>query len=225
MKKILITGASDGVGKALAKLLDEKEYELYVFGRNKEKLENLNLKNVIKSYAFDYSNREELYKALKEIKDNGGVDVIVNNAGANLKKDKVLDININDLDYMFNLNCIGHLICIQELAPRMIEKGNGQIINVLSSCCKHNNPNSAGYTASKNAMESLSKILTKEEKDKGLKVCDIYPGGIDTNFRAIKRNDYLRAETIAKQIVYVIENNEDGIIQEIVTRPVCENNY
>lgn len=225
MKKVLITGASDGLGKALAKLLDEKGYQLYLFGRNKEKLDAIKLNNVIAKYAFDYRNREDLYTALKDIKDKGGVDVLVNNTGANLKKSSVLDINIQDLDDMLNINCIGHLICIQELVPAMVNLKQGQIINVLSSCCKFDNKDVAAYTASKNAMQSISKILNKEVKDLGVKVCDIYPGGIDTNFRTLDRPDYLRPETIAKQILYVIENNEDGIIQEIVTRPAVENNY
>ena len=82
-----------------------------------------------------------------------------------------------------------------------------------------------GYTASKKAMEALSKILVKEVKDKGVKVLDVYPGGVDTNFRRSERTDYLRPETIAKHIIYVLENNEDGMMQEIVCRPVVENNY
>ena len=82
-----------------------------------------------------------------------------------------------------------------------------------------------GYTASKKAMEALSKILVKEVKDKGIKVLDVYPGGVDTNFRINERTDYLRPETIAKHIIYVLENNEDGMMQEIVCRPIVENNY
>lgn len=225
MKKILITGASDGLGKEIAKQLDEKGYDLFLFGRNKEKLDSLDLKHVVKKYAFDYTNRNELYAALKDINSLGGVDVLINNAGANPAKANVLDIKIEDFEYMMNLNCTGHLICIQELAPSMINNGGGQIINVLSSSCLFNNPNVASYTASKKAMEAISKILVKEVKDKNIKVCDIYPGGINTNFRALDRPDYLNPKTIAKQVVYVIENNDDGMIQEIVTRPIVENNY
>ncbi|MBQ0036565.1 MAG: SDR family NAD(P)-dependent oxidoreductase, partial [Firmicutes bacterium] len=64
----------------------------------------------------------------------------------------------------------------------------------------------------------------KEVKDKGIVVTAIYPGGVDTNFRTINRDDYLRADTIADAIVYAI-NNKDGLLQEIVVRPVVENNY
>ena len=107
----------------------------------------------------------------------------------------------------------------------MLDNKEGMIINILSSCCRFNNPTMAGYTASKDAMESISKILVKEVKDKGVKVLDVYPGGVDTNFRTNDRPDYLKPETIAKHIIYAIENNEDGMIQEIVVRPTVESNY
>ena len=225
MKKILITGGSDGIGKALALMLDEKGYETYIFGRNPEKLNNLKLNHCIKKYAFDLKDRDKLNEALNDINNSGGVDIIINNAGFNYKKEEVKDINISGLEDMMWVNCLSHLVCIEALLPRMLEKGEGMIVNVLSSCCKANIATMGGYTASKKAMEALSKILVKEVKDKGVKVLDVYPGGVDTNFRRSERTDYLRPETIAKHIIYVLENNEDGMMQEIVCRPVVENNY
>lgn len=225
MKKILITGGSDGIGKALALMLDEKGYETYIFGRNPEKLNNLKLNHCIKKYAFDLKDRDKLNEALNDINNSGGVDILINNAGFNYKKEEVKDINISGLEDMMWVNCLSHLVCIEALLPRMLEKGEGMIVNVLSSCCKANIATMGGYTASKKAMEALSKILVKEVKDKGVKVLDVYPGGVDTNFRRSERTDYLRPETIAKHIIYVLENNEDGMMQEIVCRPVVENNY
>ena len=225
MKKILITGGSDGIGKALALMLDEKGYETFIFGRNPEKLNNLKLNNCIKKYAFDLKDRDKLSEALNDINDRGGVDILINNAGFNYKKEEVKDINISGLEDMIWVNCLSHLVCIESVLPEMLEKGEGMIVNVLSSCCKANITTMGGYTASKKAMEALSKILVKEVKDKGIKVLDVYPGGVDTNFRVNERTDYLRPETIAKHIIYVLENNEDGMMQEIVCRPVVENNY
>ena len=225
MKKILITGGSDGIGKALALMLDEKGYETYIFGRNPEKLNNLKLNHCIKKYAFDLKDRDKLNEALNNINNSGGVDILINNAGFNYKKEEVKDINISGLEDMMWVNCLSHLVCIEAVLPRMLEKGEGMIVNVLSSCCKANIATMGGYTASKKAMEALSKILVKEVKDKGVKVLDVYPGGVDTNFRRSERTDYLRPETIAKHIIYVLENNEDGMMQEIVCRPVVENNY
>jgi len=226
MKTVLITGASDGIGKATAIKLDSLGYKLFLFGRNKEKLEKLvdDLDNCVKCYAFDANNKEELYKALNDIKEHGGVDVLINNMGANLKKELVKDISIDLFEKMLNLNCVTHLICIEELLPKMIEQKSGNIINVLSSSCKFNNPTIGAYTASKKAMEAISNTLAKEVKEYGVVVTAVYPGGVDSNFRELDRPDYLKPETIAKQIAFALDN-EDGLIQEIVIRPAVENNY
>ena len=224
-KKILITGASDGIGKALALLLDAKGYKTYLFGRNPQKLEKISLNNCLGKYAFDMLEEDELDEALNDIISKGGVDILINNAGFNYKKEEVKDITIKGFQDMLWVNCKSHLICIQKLIPTMLDKKDGLIINILSSCCRFNNTTMAGYTASKVAMEAISKVLVKEVKDKGVKVLDVYPGGVDTNFRTNDRPDYLKPETIAKHIIYAIENNEDGMIQEIVVRPTVESNY
>ncbi len=225
MKTVLITGASDGIGKATALKLNELGYRLYLFGRSQDKLEEVSkLSNVLGSYCFDAHDRNKLYAALDDIASKGGVDILVNNMGANLKKEEVKDITIDLFEKMMDLNCTAHLICIEKLLPQMIEKGHGNIVNVLSSCCKFNNPTMAAYTASKKAMEAVSNTLAKEVKGKGIIVTGIYPGGVDTNFRTTQRPDYLLPETIASAIVYAIEN-DNGLVQEIIVRPEVENNY
>lgn len=225
MKTVLITGASDGIGKATAIKLNELGYKLFLFGRTKDKLDEISkLDNVIKSYCFDAHDRNKLYEALDDINNNGGVDVLINNMGANLKKQEVKDIDVDLFEQMMDLNCTSHLICIQKLLPKMIEKQSGNIINVLSSSCKFDNLSIGAYTASKKAMEAISKTLAKEVKNKGIVVTGIYPGGVNTNFRENDRPDYLNPETIADSIAYAL-NNKNGLVQEIVIRPSVENNY
>ncbi len=92
MKKILITGASDGIGKALALMLDEKGYKTYLFSRNPEKLNSLKLNNCLKKYAFDLKDRDKLNEALNDIRLSGGVDILINNAGFNYKKEEVKEM-------------------------------------------------------------------------------------------------------------------------------------
>lgn len=225
MKKVLITGASDGIGKQIAKLLDKDGYSLYLFGRTQSKLDALDIEHCARKFCFDMKDEESLNKALDSINADGGVDVLINNAGFNAGKAEVKDINLDDLKGMIQVNALAPLTCIQKLVPNMLEKKDGMIVNVLSTTCLFSNPSNGGYTSSKALFESLSKILVKEVKDQGVKVLDVYPGGVDTNFREAERPEYLKAETIAKHIVYAIENNDDGMIQEIIVRPTCENNY
>lgn len=225
-KTVLITGATDGIGKALAVLLS-KEYNLVLCGRSESKMQDL-LNQVGESCiyheCFDITDDARRHEFCENVKSRVEVlDVLVNNAGANTKKDKVTDINLSDLRYMFELNCVSTLGMIQEFYPAMKERQAGLFVNILSTCCLFNSPLTGSYSASKDAMQAISKILLKEVKSENIGVCNVYPGGVDTNFRAVANPNYLRPETIATMIKACIENKE-GCVHEIVVRPSIEDN-
>lgn len=225
-KTAIITGATDGIGKALAITLS-KEYNLALCGRSEDKMNQLaqELRNGrVYTECFDITDSEKRHRFCENVRrEFGSVDVLVNNAGANTKKDKIADINLDDLRYMFELNCVSAVGMIQEIYPLMAEKQSGLIVNILSSCCLFNNPMTGSYSASKDAMQGISKILTKEAKADHIGVCNVYPGGVDTNFRAVANHNYLKPETVAKMIQSCIEN-EDGCVHDIVIRPFIEDN-
>ena len=225
-KTVIITGATDGIGKALAHLLS-KDYNLALCGRNEDKMKQLTqeLKNChIYAECFDITDTEKRHSFCERVKKEfDTVDVLVNNAGANTKKDRIVDIDLEDLRYMFELNCVSAVGMIQEIYPLMAAKRCGLIVNVLSSCCLFNNPMTGSYSASKDAMEGISKILVKEAKADHIDICNVYPGGVDTNFRAVANPNYLKPETVAKMIKNCMEVGE-GCVHDIVIRPFVENN-
>lgn len=225
-KKILISGASDGIGHSLAILL-ANDYDLILCGRSETKMQNL-LQEInhqcLYSECFDMTNDQQRQSFCQNVLEKiGSIDILVNNAGANIKKDKVTDINLSDLRYMFELNCVAPLDIIQAFYPLMKQQQKGLIVNILSTCCLYHSPLAGAYTASKDAMEAISKILLKEVKSENIGVCNVYPGGVDTNFRAIPNHNYLKPETMANMIKACIEN-EEGCVHEIVVRPFIEDN-
>lgn len=225
-KTVIITGSTDGIGRALALQLSG-DYNLALCGRSGEKMEQLKRElgeSSVYAECFNITDAEQRARFCRNVvREFGAIDVLVNSAGANTKKDRIADIDLEDLRYMFELNCVSALGMIQEVYPVMAAKRQGLIVNILSSCCLFSNPATGSYTASKDAMEGISKILTKEARADNIGVCSVYPGGVDTNFRAAAKPEYLRPGTIAKMIRNCIEVG-DGCVHDIVIRPFVEEN-
>ncbi len=228
-KTILITGATDGLGKSLALACAKEQYQLAICGRSKEKMEQLKKELGPASYyseCFDITDKEAFALFIeKVIAQFDFIDVLINNAGANIQKARVADMDEDDLIGMFQLNCLSHFRAIKAIYPYMKERGTGHIINILSSCCLYNNETMAGYTASKQAMNAISQTLTKEALEDNIRVTSFYPGGIDTNFRSIDRPDYLDSNDVATILLQLLSLPESVQVQEYVVRPRVEKNF
>lgn len=226
-KVVMITGATGGLGQALAKQLDEKGYKLALCGRNHEKMDNLSklLKHPCLCQCFDMSDEDGLKKFVKATVDNfGQIDCLINCSGANTKRDNVLDMNLKDFKYMMELNVYSHIRILQEVYPEL-EKKQGHIVEILSTCALYENKGISAYSASKAAMASISKTLLKEIKDKHISVTNVYPGGINTGFREADRPAYMKADSVAAAIINCISLPKDAMIQELILRPEIEDNF
>ncbi len=227
---VCITGATDGLGRSLTIQLSQLGMNLILCGRSQEKmnslLKELNPNIKIAYECFDLTDFDRINPFIsKAVSQVGEIDCLINNAGANLKKDLIVNIDEENFDMMMKLNCYAPLKMIQSVAPSMKERKKGNIVNILSSVCLHNMETMASYTASKQAFNAIHKILQKELREDHISVLGVYPGGIDTNFRTVERPDYLSADTVARLIITNITQENEASVQELVLRPFVESNY
>jgi NADP-dependent 3-hydroxy acid dehydrogenase YdfG len=231
-KKIILTGATSGIGKYIASELLKRGANLACCGKSPEKMLQLQeeLKSVTSgiffSKAFDVTIPEEISSFVNEAKKKlGGVDVLINCAGLNSARAVVEDIQMDDLEYMLQVNMKAPLMFIQQVIKDMKLVKKGQIINILSTVCLFSNEGIGAYTASKAGFDALIKVLRKEVRKDNILISSIYPGGVNTPFRPNERPDYLRPEDVANAVIYVLEGDNKIAHDEIVLRPFVETNF
>jgi short-subunit dehydrogenase len=126
---------------------------------------------------------------------------------------------------MLKLNTIVPTVFMRELAKPMCARKEGLVINILSSACLFANEFIAEYSASKAALDLLTKIFRKEVRKDHVRVCSVYPGGTNTSFRSSPRPDYMPPEAVANAVLSVISADPNTALDEIVVRPFVEMNF
>lgn len=185
-KVAVVTGASSGIGEATARALAEHGASVVLAARAVEKLEDLEcgisaLGGRALAVKTDVSDRDSVEAMVERaINEFGTIDILVNNAGLGLSG-RVAELRAEDLRYVFEVNVVGALNCIQAVLPRMRE--GGRIINVSSVVGKRAIPKVGAYSASKFALNALSDALRVEVARRGITVTSVYPGTTRTAFR------------------------------------------
>ena len=180
--KVLITGASSGIGRDLAKVLSKKYDEMVLVGRDKERLESLKkeIAKDVKIVSTDISNKDN---CIKLFNDNKDVDLLINNAGFGDCGDfSETDLN-KDLD-MINTNIVGLHILTKLYLSEMKKRNSGHILNVASIAGFMPGPLMATYYATKNYVVRLSEAIRVELKksNSNVKISILCPGPVNTKF-------------------------------------------
>ncbi|MCW3835079.1 oxidoreductase [Sphingomonas canadensis] len=190
-KTALVTGASSGMGKDIAKKLIKDGFQVYVAARGVEKMTDLSALGA-RPLRLDVSKEGEIKTAVDTIlAETGGVDVLVNNAGFGLYG-PVEDIALDEARYQFEVNLFGAARLTQLLLPSMRAKRAGTIVNVTSMGGKIYSVLGAWYHATKHALEGWSDCLRLEVAQFGIRVVIIEPGVIETGFGDIASNNLLK---------------------------------
>jgi NADP-dependent 3-hydroxy acid dehydrogenase YdfG len=231
-KRIVITGATSGIGRNTTLALLKKGAHVAFCGKSEDKMKDLLDEiaqmetSTIYAKAFDVIAENEIRSFVGEAKEKlGGIDILINCAGLNPAKNRVEDIKTEDLEYMIKVNFVAPFIFIKEIIKDMRERQSGLVINIMSSACLFSSEGIGAYSASKSGFDALAKILRKEVRNDHIAVCSIYPGGVDTPFRKMERPDYLRTDDVVNAIIHVIEAGPDVAYDELVLRPFVENNF
>ena len=190
-KTALVTGASSGMGKVIARRLIQDGYQVYAAARSVEKMNDLAQLGA-RPLRMDISRDEDILAAVDTIvSQTGGVDVLVNNAGFGLYG-PVEEIGIDEARYQFEVNVFGAARLTQLLLPTMRASRSGYIINITSIGGKIYTPLGAWYHATKHALEGWSDCLRLEVAEFGIKVVIVEPGLIETGFGDVVSGNFVK---------------------------------
>lgn len=228
LKTAIVTGASSGIGKAIAEKLAAEKMNVVLVARSKDILisiaEELTNKYNTKVIAIptDISKQSEVETMVKQAEEAfGTVDVYVNNAGLMLDA-AVIEGALEEWEQMVDVNIKGVLYGLHQVIPNMIAQKRGHIINISSVSGHEVTKKSTVYSATKFAVRAISMGLEKELAHTGVKVTNISPGMVDTRLiddYELKRKP-LDASDIANTIYYAITQPEHVNMNEITIRPV-----
>jgi 3-hydroxy acid dehydrogenase / malonic semialdehyde reductase len=222
---VMITGATSGIGEATAELLAEKGFRLILTGRRCDRLEKLKLRldkiTDIQTLCFDIRNRDEVYKAVDSLPAEWeDIGVLVNNAGLAAGLDFFNEADTGDWEQMIDTNLKGLLYISRKIAPGMIARGAGHFINVGSIAGREVYERGNVYSATKHAVEALSRGMRIDMLRHGIKVSTISPGLVDTEFSLVRfKGDPEKAKEPYRGLMPLSGRDVADAIFFIMTRP------
>lgn len=244
MKKILITGATAGIGRATAICLAKEGYQLAIAGRRQAKLELLSQKIADLTgtapilIQLDVRKDRQVKSAINSLLSQWKqIDVLINNAGLSLGLNALHEGKIEDWDNMMDTNVRGLLLVSKEVANNMIANYSGQIINISSIAGTQVYANGNVYCASKHAVDALTKAMRIDFLKYGIKVSSVSPGAVNTEFSTVRfKGDVeragqvyqgyepLQANDIAASILHIVKSPPHVNINDIQIAPTAQAN-
>ena len=217
--RAIITGASSGIGRDMARYLSKIGYDLVIVARNKEQLEKLKneLKTNVEVIAMDLSDKDNCYKLHEQIKE---IDLLINNAGFG-EFGEFVETDLDKEIALINTNITALHILTKLYLKDMVKENRGRILNVASIAGFMPGPLMATYYASKNYVVSLTRAIKKELKKmkSDVKISLLCPGPVKTNFNNVANVKFkvkgLSSEYVAKYAIDKTFKNKFIIIPGI----------
>jgi NAD(P)-dependent dehydrogenase (short-subunit alcohol dehydrogenase family) len=230
-RRALVTGASRGLGSAIAQALAQAGYDVALVARSLDALKPVQEKLTTygieaKAYAVDLAQTEGLQHRLAEVlADFGPLSVVVNNAGMGYTG-PLATMPLGDWQRVMDLNVTSVFQCIQAVVPVLRQGGGGTIVNIASIAAKSAFPDWGAYTVSKAAIVALSRVLAAEERAHGIRVVTVSPGSVntplwdtDTVQADFDRSAMLTPEIVAQTVLHTILMPPEAVIEDLTLMP------
>ncbi|MFA6102047.1 MAG: oxidoreductase [Victivallaceae bacterium] len=200
-RNVLITGASSGIGKALAFRLLGEGWKVFAVARRISRLNDLKEKGAI-IVEMDLTNEESVINGIARIqKEAGTIDILINNAGYG-EYGSIEEVSTEVAKKQFEVNVFGLVRITRQVLPQMRENRYGKIINISSMAGKATAPMGGWYHASKHAVEALSDALRMEVRPFGIDVIVIEPGAVKSEWADIAKENLLKTSGHGPYIRY-----------------------
>ena len=235
-KVSLVTGGGSGIGLAVARAFLAAGARVAITGRDEAKLrraaEGLGGGDRLLPVASDVGDPEQVARMVGQVAQHWGpVEVLVNNAGANIKDRSMRQLTPAAWRDLVRANLDGSFYCIHAVLPEMLRRRDGVIVNVSSVAGKRAGPlGGAAYAAAKFGQSALGICLAAEEKDSGIRVSNVYPGEVDTPILEHRpqpvtdehRRTILRPEDVAAAVLFVATLPPHVSVPELVIKPTVQ---
>lgn len=224
----LITGATSGIGKATAREL-AGQYRLIICGRRQDRLQKLAsellVNTAVQTLSFDVRNKSEVDEAIGSLPSEWqSIQVLINNAGNAHGLAPVHEGDVADWDAMIDINVKGLLYVSKAVIPGMVSRNRGHIINIGSVAGVEVYPKGNVYNASKYAVDALSKGMRLDLIAHGIKVSEIKPGLVQTEFSEVRfKGDKEKAEKVYQGFDPLQAQDIAEAIAFVLSRPVHVN--
>lgn len=232
-KTAIITGASRGIGKAIAIQLAEAGMQVALLARNAEELDGLKIiieakGGKVLALPTDIADEQAIQNALEQTWNTWGrIDLLVNNAGIGTFK-PIAETSLEDWNKVMDTNAKGTFLMTKAVIPYMKQQNSGHIITIASDVAKRTFAYGGIYCASKYAQDALMMAVRQEVHQWGVKVSTIYPGLTETYFAGQQPNkeapnlERLQPTDIAEAVCYIYNTPPQVVIDELYLHPFAQ---
>jgi len=224
-KKVLIVGATGGIGAHLVKLIYNSGAQVWIAGRQFAKLNLIAESNQLPASQIlevDLSNSDSVQNFVKKI-ENESFDIYINAAGIGIIK-PLNQLEVSDMQLSYQVNVLSTFEIVKAILPKMIEVKKGLIINIPGILGKIPMSGAAAYCASKYALVGMMQSIREELKRPEIRITQVYLGGVDSPFwdnidLRVQRDKMIQAEEAAKSIWFLCQQPSSGVVSEMVLQP------